>query len=186
MQQLAATVFLGVLWLSGLASAETLKLSSLKPGCRLELEQDENVAHPLVWLTCPTGRFHILGRPNLEKQVSIRTPSQAMELVRLFSTADTWYLSSLDEMVEVTPGDTGEHCAFQVPRTEFLRCCVPATAVHSANGTFLVRRTVVMRDYKAYAISQDVDADGTVRLHELTPLSIQGRALGGFCDPYIM
>jgi hypothetical protein len=172
-------------WPGIVMSGEALKLSSLKPGCRLELA-DVDPGPPGVWLTCPSGRFHILGRPNLEKQVAIRTPPQAMEFVRLFSTADTWYLSSVDQMVEVTAGPTAERCSFTLPRYDFLQCCVPATASRSKDRTFVVRRTVVLRDYRAYAISQEVQPDGTVQLLELDPLSIDGHSLGGFCDPHIM
>ena len=141
-----------------------------------------------MWLVCPTGKFRILGRPNLEKQVAIKTPAQALEFVRLFSTADTWYLSTVDQMVEVTPTLSPEPCEFAVSRIVFLRFCVPPTALPTSSGpaAFVVKRSVVKREHRAFVIVEAVARDGTVTLSELTPINVDAHSLGGFCDPYIM
>ena len=168
---------------------ETLVLSSLTPGCRLAVRSSERPG-PDVWLVCQNSRFLVLGRQNLEGQVIIKTPQQALEFVRLFTTPDTWYLSRMDQMVEVTAGRRPEKERFVVSEERFAACCVLPTVdtVRSLadGGEFTVRRTVVERDYRVFAIKEIVRERGSVTVSEKTLLNVDGRTLGGFLDPYIM
>lgn len=164
-------------------------LSSLPNGCRLKLSDSEG-GHPILWLHCTACRFALLGLASLEGQVVVRTPEQALEFLRLFSSPNTWYLSSLEQMVEVTVGAKADRPRFLVPVQQFAKCCVPATATVKVSPPgvrqFTVRRTIVERDFHVYAIEQIVEENGRVQLTEKTLLNQDGRLLGAFWDPYIM
>lgn len=166
---------------------EPPKVSFLSDGCRLELRRGNN-PRPMLWLACRGCSFVLIGRASLEGQVKIRTPEQALEFVRLFTTPETWYLGP-ERMVEVRAGREPNPNAFMVPNAEFARCCVPPkvqVSGHTAGGSwFDVQRTVVdEKDDSVYAITETVGPDGRLTQGERRLLTKDGRRLGRFIDPY--
>jgi len=167
---------------------EAPDLTSLRGDCRLELRSGRK-PWPMLWLACKRCSFVLLGRASLEGHVAIQTPEQALEFVRLFSTPNTWYLSRLERMVEVTAGKEADRARFVVSEERFSECCVPPTATLTGASTddvkwFEVRRTVVEEDYRAFAITEAVDSDGNYTITDKKRLRVPGKELGAFLNPY--
>jgi hypothetical protein len=173
---------------SGTSLLEVPKLTSLRGDCKLELRSGRK-PRPMLWLACKSCSFVLLGRASLEGHVRIQTPEQALEFVRLFSTPNTWYLSRLERMVEVTAGKRPDRFRFVVSERQFSECCIPPAATLAASSSsgvkwFEVRRTVVEEDYQVFAITEVVDSDGNYTITDKSPLSIPGKELGAFLNPY--
>jgi hypothetical protein len=187
----ALTMLVGLQPFVGAGLLDPPLLESLRSGCRLEQPKKGNPDR-LLWLSCANCRFILLGRTSLQGQVKIRTPEQALEFVRLFTTASTWYLGRLERMVEVTQGAKADPPSFVVPQAQFAKCCV-ATTVREAEESspqyrwFVVQRTIVEEgSYNVYAITEIVGEDGRITTTERKLLGSGGRQLGVFSDPYIL
>jgi hypothetical protein len=190
--RLLAAMTLTLLFGSGLPSEpgsnQAPALSSLQKGCRLSFPTDK--LHPRLWLKCECCSVILLGRASLEGQVAIGTNEQALEFVRLFTTWDTWYLSSLERMIEVTAGKEVRPYEFTITKEQFERCCVQASAMRMAGTTdaqpwFEVTRTVVDEsDHAVYSLTEFVSSDGRLVMHEKRLLTRDGDKLGRFLDPY--
>lgn len=169
-------------------SDSTLRLSSLLPGRRLERVTYSPAHLERVWLVLGEYRVALIGRENLEGQVKVRAPEQALELVRVFTTPHSWQLSRVEAMVEVRPGPRADPYYFVVPEAQFRSCCVPAVATVAPESTpkymwFVVQRTVVEKDYSVYAITEVVGEDGRIVTTEKKLIDKMGQKLGLFPTP---
>jgi hypothetical protein len=184
---------LGLVLSCGVGSAssvypdESPTVTSLQPGCRLEFRKGTR-PDPLLWLACGDCSFVLVGRASLEGQVKIRTAEQALEFVRLFTSAQTWYLGT-ELMVEVTPGPRPIRPWFVVSEAEFTKCClapkVEVSGYSDENPWFDIQRTIVdYRDYAVYALTETVGPDGRLGTGEKRLLNRDGRRLGRFSSPH--
>jgi len=153
-------------------------LTSLKPKCHLEVEGDLDSGR--VWLDCKCDRTLVADRSSLARHVEVKTASQALELVRLFSGAEREHLFTEFGEVEVEPASQGGW--FQLEEKKFKRCCVAAQVVEVTGQevrSFRVKRTLFVAITKSlYEVTEVVTEDGLVVVTERRLLTEDPRSLG--------
>jgi hypothetical protein len=147
-------------------------LSSLDAGCRL---RDQYVGLPGVLrealvMRCGNAEFVVREPDNMIGHVHIRTPAQALEFVRFFSSPDSYGYFSLGGMVEVVPStDEGEFNG--VPPAVFARYFKPASVTEHDSSCrfdgaldcgrcFEIERPVVLLDKRVLEFGQWVCESG--------------------------
>jgi hypothetical protein len=204
----ALALGLGTLLLCGVLGAEELDrdkimevapvaLSSLRAGCQLTREV-LRIPVPMghwhgMWLTCHGERFLVLGPLSLLGQVEIRTPEQALEFVRCFSSYATFDLTGMEGTVEVVPDDGtvdardflavdrqvfAEHLTRPEARSVPQQPMEPrALALRGSQQlTFWVTRTIKDPGGAIYSVAEQVDDDGYYYEASRQPLLTVGEA----------
>jgi hypothetical protein len=154
----------------GLAAdqSELPPLSSLVSGCAIEKAPLGPVVpvgrKDALWLTCQGVRLLIVHPDNLLTKVTIKTPEQALEFVRFFSSIPTFALLQGRGCVEITSQPTGG-MFYEVAPAEFKRRfkAPESEAQGAADGGadgFIVSRPVVCGDQSVYQLTEQVSADG--------------------------
>lgn len=154
---------------------QLLPLSSLKPGCVLKMRWIGLIPDFAegVWLWCGSVAFLVRNPLNLVNHVELKTPDEALEYVRFFSTFPSCDYFDLDKMVEVLPKhDKGELGLFELYEPIFLKHFRPASAKEilyygpdrdegcCRGRQFHVTRTVLMSDGTIYEVEEYVCDDG--------------------------
>jgi hypothetical protein len=104
--------------------------SYLLPGCRLERTAGEEWNR--LWLNCGRGP-HLLSEPSsLAWHVEVRTPEQALELVRLFTSYDGCERLPQAGWIEVVPGEKDGW--LRLDAETFARVCPQASAIQVTDG----------------------------------------------------
>jgi hypothetical protein len=183
---IGATMGVMTLWLTGVAWGEkagketTLALSSLKPKCALRIEGGVDFGR--TWLDCGFGRYFVAHPSNLAGHVTITTPAQALELVRLFSAPERRHIFTDIEDVEVTPAK--EDGWYELQEEQFRQHGVPASVVEvqgeqGSTRSFRIKRTVFWTATKSlYELTQVVTPDGFVQVTDRRLLDSDPRRLG--------
>ena len=144
-------------------------LSSLVSGCTIE----KAALGPLVpvgrkdglWLNCQQMRVLIVHPDNLLTKVNIRTPQQALEFVRFFSSIRTFDLLHTRGCVEIM-GEPSSGLFYEVAPAAFKRRLRPAESDPQGSGDanapadFVVSRTVVCADQGIYHLTAQLSASG--------------------------
>jgi hypothetical protein len=152
-----------------LQPAEThVPLSALMPDCSLSrdaIAEHVPVGRPdALWLTCSGVKFVVVHPDNLVGKVDIRSPNQAVQFVRLFTSLPTFASVRLGGCVELA--DTGDPSLFYVvePRTfnRYLKNAQVEQQGQQATKdlSFIIKRPVVCPDQKVYVWEEQVESDG--------------------------
>jgi len=160
------------------------EVSFLLPGCRLEVTAGADWHR--LWLNCGTGP-HLLSEPSsLTWHVRIRTPEQALELVRLFTAPPrACQMIPGPRLVEVSTSDRDRWLALD--QATYDRVCpkVPAREVNSVTTKrFAVTRCLLGEDDgNLYSVEERVRENGETDTVNKTLLMSNLRPRIGGCDP---
>lgn len=160
------------------------EVSFLLPGCRLETTAGADWHR--LWLNCGKGP-HLLSEPSsLTWHVRIRTPEQALELVRLFTAPPrACQMIPGPRLVEVGASDRDRWLA--IDQTTYDRVCpkVSAREVDSVTTKrFVVNRCVLGEDDgNLYSVEERVRENGETEIVTKTLVMSNLRSRIGSCDP---
>ena len=150
----------------GSAAPDLPPLSSLVPGCTLERAP----LGPLVpvgrqdgiWLTCQQVRMLVVHPDNLLGKVDIKTPEQALEFVRFFSSIVTFPVLHGRGCVEIM-GESSDGLFYRLDpavfKRRFLAPVSEATGSEKAKD-FTISRVVVCADQGVYQLEEQLAPDG--------------------------
>jgi len=107
---------------------------------------------------------HILYRTtSLAGYVRIRTPEQALEMVRLFSSVETGYLFEDFGEVEIRMA-AGEPELGEITEEEYRRLGIAAPTVTRHGSWFVITRCLADEHHQAWRVRELVHEDGSYRL----------------------
>jgi hypothetical protein len=160
-------------------------VSFLTSGCRLEITQGGDWHR--LWLNCGRGP-HLLSEPSsLMWHVRIRTPEQALELLRLFSSPDACQGIPAPQWVEITSSDRDGWLALNQPMHEALCPTTSAHEIDHASSTtkrFLVTRCLLREDGDLYSVDERVRENGETEVDQKTVVLPNAKARIGSCNPF--
>lgn len=158
---------------------EPIRLASLRSECSLGKEWVGSVYQlPWgAWLECGGESMLVTHPLNLLGKVNIRTPDQALEFVRLFSSGETYAMFDLEGMLEIRPEtakeDWGQNVmkmfkldkGYEKPSVEVHTQKVPclgeeARGEECSSKVFSIKRLVVFYDQNIYQITESLREDG--------------------------
>jgi hypothetical protein len=170
------------------------QVSFLMPGCRLETT--EGADWHRVFVNCGNGP-HLLSEPSsLMWHVRIRTPEQALELVRLFTAPpDACQMIPFPRWVEINAHAAVEPNAerdswLALDRSTFERVC-PRSLSHEIAGRDPLKRFIVTRcligvtedDGNLYSVEEHVMENGETEIVRKTVVLANARSRIGSCSP---
>src|SRR5512132_2910647 len=152
-----------------LQPAETrLPLAALIAECSLNrdaIAEQVPLGQPYaLWLTCSGVRFVVVHPDNLIGKVDIRSPKEALEFVRLFTSLPTFASVRLGGCVEIA--DTGDRNLFYIVEpSRFGRYLKRAQVEQQGQQatkdlSFIIKRPVVCPDQKVYVWEEQLESDG--------------------------
>lgn len=105
----------------------------------------------------------------LSGYVTIRTPDEALEFGRLFTSVDTHYLFPEVSYVEpvYVEGDPGV-AEYSDDYADQMR--LPAARVSEQSGVFVVERALLSKTQRLVHATETIAPDGTYELHDVTTL----------------
>lgn len=165
------------------SSEGKLPLSSLVPACEMHKRWigDMQMLPSGAWLICG-GKEVLLTHPlNLLGLVEIRTPGQALEFVRFFTSAQSYSLFPYVGMVEILPGEEGAYVLEEQTFTKHFR--YPDVRAHPSDSEpkrFYITRTVLRPDSKVVEITEGVEPSGFYTLISQKVLIEDSSTLGLF------
>lgn len=158
---------------------EVLPLSSLQPSCRIwKRWVGSAMLLPWgAWLECGETGVLLTHPWNLLGNVDIRTPEQALEYVRFFSSKDSYQLFQLEGLVEIRRetsekdwgqdiiARTGLKDRFHPPQVREITettTCVDRLGKEKPceRKVFFIKRIVLLYDQNIYEIEEAVRQDG--------------------------
>lgn len=168
-------------------------LSVLEPGCSLRIVKARQEDGPFVDLLLPPESGEVLAlecngttetvtsADDLVGHVTIRTPAEALEYLRFYSSL--WTVSFFDEQeMEIFLAEDDECYASCLPQARWSALALRATTVEPLERGFRVRRNVVRpvpspMEVTGYRVVVDVLPDGALRegREEKIPLAPEDR-----------
>lgn len=170
---------LGKRFLCSDAPTNKICLSVILSGCRIAIEPGPGIpSEPGERVLLRQGNeAHTIGGPNqLKGCVSISTEAQALEYLRFFSSLRTVHLFR-DKVLEIYPS-SGKGCYLVcLPKDRWDSLKLPSPLVEKTDAGFKVTRLVIKpipthQEVTVFRLTQEVDADGTVKELESVPVSL--------------
>ena len=165
-------------------------LSVLSSNCRLTITDDAEFHGDLVelnlppegsevlTLSCPQESRRVTSIHDLAGHVRIRTPADALEYLRFFSSMMTVHLFEKDEKaMEIFPGEPDDCFSSCLPPERWSTLGLKPTTVEPLTEGFRVARNVVRPvpssvNVSAFRVVVDVLPDGTVQQRSQHPLPL--------------
>jgi hypothetical protein len=162
-------LWLGHIGHGELQPAEThFPLSALISGCSLSrgaIAEQVPLGRPdALWLTCAGVKFVVVHPDNLVGKVNIRSPNEALQFVRLFTSLPTFASVRLGGCVELA--DTGDRSLLYVVESRIFSRYLKNAQVEQQGQqatkdlSFIIKRPVVCPDQKIYLWEEQVESDG--------------------------
>jgi len=162
-------------------------VSFLTPGCHLEMSV-EGAHWQRLWVNCGSGP-HLLSEPSsLTWHVRIRTPEQALELVRLFTSSKACHMVPIPRWVEVTASDDDRDHWLALERRTYDVVCPQSTAKEMVRSDpakrFDVTRCLVSEDDgNLYSVTERVSENGATETVRKVIVLHDADMRIGTCDP---